>query len=311
MREIRLALLEADVNFKVVKQFTVAASRSAASARRCTKQLNPGQQVVKIVNEELTALMGGASRRAHASRRGRRPSILMAGLQGSGKTTATAKLARWLREERNSSGSPSRPATSTAPPRSSSSSRSAPRPARRSTSRARTATRSTSPRWALDQAQRDGKDVLIIDTCGPPAHRRGADGRSSPTSARRRRPHVVLLVVDAMTGQDAVNVAEQFAEVAAVRRRRALQARRRRPRRRRAVGQGGHRQADPVRLHGREARRLRALPPRPHGAAHPRHGRRPLVHREGRAARSTRTRRRRSSASCARTSSRSRTSSTS
>src|SRR6185312_2395376 len=107
MREIRLALLEADVNFKVVKQFTSTVKERCLGAE-VQKQLNPGQQVVKIVNEELTALMGGQS----------------AGLTFS----------------------PRPPSTSTARPRSSSSSRSADRPARRSTSRARTATRSTSPR---------------------------------------------------------------------------------------------------------------------------------------------------------------------
>ena len=94
MREIRLALLEADVNFKVVKSFT------STVKERCLGQdvlgkLNPGQQVVKIVNEELTALMGGAS--ASVAFAPRPPTgILMAGLQGSGKTTAAAKLAGFL-----------------------------------------------------------------------------------------------------------------------------------------------------------------------------------------------------------------------
>ena len=73
MREIRLALLEADVNFKVVKQFTDDGQGALPRAPTCIGQLNPGQQVVKIVNEELTALMGGASARASRSRRARRP----------------------------------------------------------------------------------------------------------------------------------------------------------------------------------------------------------------------------------------------
>src|SRR5207244_7303334 len=98
MREIRLALLEADVNFKVVKQFT-AALKERALGREVMESLNPGQQVVKIVNEELTTLMGEASHEATLS-----PNpptvILMAGLQGCGKTTACAKLARQLSEER-------------------------------------------------------------------------------------------------------------------------------------------------------------------------------------------------------------------
>src|SRR5215208_1663194 len=101
MREIRLALLEADVNFKVVKQFT-ASVRERAEGVEVQRQLNPGQQVVKIVNEELTALMGGQS--AGLTYSPRPPTVvLMAGLQGSGKTTATAKLARWLMSEHGSS----------------------------------------------------------------------------------------------------------------------------------------------------------------------------------------------------------------
>src|SRR3954451_22456222 len=97
MRQIRLALLEADVNFQVVKQFTSAVKERALGAE-VLGSLNPGQQVVKLVDEELTRLMGGAGRDlVFASKP---PTvILMAGLQGSGKTTATGKLARYLREE--------------------------------------------------------------------------------------------------------------------------------------------------------------------------------------------------------------------
>src|ERR687892_1340333 len=101
LREIRLALLEADVNFKVVKQFTATVKERCLGAE-VQKQLNPGQQVVKIVNEELTALMGGAA--AGLTFSPRPPTVvLMAGLQGSGKTTAAAKLARHLREKHDSS----------------------------------------------------------------------------------------------------------------------------------------------------------------------------------------------------------------
>src|SRR5256886_16684704 len=97
MREVRLALLEADVNFGVVKQF-VAQVRERALGQDVQKSLTPGQQVVKIVHEELTALMGsGSSKLAFASRP---PTVvLLAGLQGSGKTTAAAKLALLLRKE--------------------------------------------------------------------------------------------------------------------------------------------------------------------------------------------------------------------
>ena len=97
MREIRLALLEADVNLKVVKQF-VAQVKERALGQDVAKSLTPGQQVVKIVHEELTQLMGaGSSKLAFA---GRPPTvILLAGLQGSGKTTASAKLALLLRKD--------------------------------------------------------------------------------------------------------------------------------------------------------------------------------------------------------------------
>src|SRR4030095_17020703 len=101
MREIRLALLEADVNFKVVKSFTATVKERCLGAD-VLGTLNPGQQVVKIVHEELAALMGGASMGVTFSPRP--PTvILMAGLQGSGKTTAAAKLARYLKTEHGSS----------------------------------------------------------------------------------------------------------------------------------------------------------------------------------------------------------------
>ena len=102
MREIRLALLEADVNFKVVKQFT-SQVRERCLGAGVLESLNPGQQVVKIVNEELAELMGGASRDLAFAGSG--PTvILMAGLQGSGKTTACAKLAKLLAEQGKSVG---------------------------------------------------------------------------------------------------------------------------------------------------------------------------------------------------------------
>src|ERR687893_3147184 len=98
MRQIRLALLEADVNFQVVKQFTTAVKERALGAQ-VLESLNPGQQVVKLVDEELTALMGGAGRDLVFASGSGPTVILMAGLQGSGKTTTAAKLARHLREE--------------------------------------------------------------------------------------------------------------------------------------------------------------------------------------------------------------------
>src|SRR3954454_21473565 len=98
MRAIRLALLEADVNFQVVKSFTKQVKERAVGEEVMTS-LTPGQQVTKIVSDELTALMGGAARDI-AIAPSKPTVILMAGLQGSGKTTAVAKLARHLREEK-------------------------------------------------------------------------------------------------------------------------------------------------------------------------------------------------------------------
>src|SRR5918998_1699160 len=134
MRQVRLALLEADVNFKVVKEFTDAV-RERALGEQVLASLNPGQQVVANVNDELTKLMGGA-----------------------GRELAIAE-------------------------------------------------------WALDQAQRDGRDALIVDTSGR-LHIDEELMKELAEIKKRTKPHDVLLVVDAMTGQDAVNVAEQFAETA-------------------------------------------------------------------------------------------------
>src|SRR6478735_1217126 len=210
MREIRLALLEADVNFKVVKQFT-SSVKERALGLEITKQLNPGQQVVKIVNEELTALMGGQS--AGITFSPRPPTvILMAGLQGSGKTTATAKLAKLLKEQNNSSVAVAacdvyRPAA-------------VEQLIKVGAQAGATVYEQGTDRdpvdiagWALDQAKRDGKDVLIVDTSGH-LHVDQALMAELANIKKRVKPHVVLLVVDAMTGQDAVNVAEQFAETA-------------------------------------------------------------------------------------------------
>lgn len=209
MREIRLALLEADVNFKVVKRFTNAVKERALGSD-VIGQLNPGQQVVKIVNDELAELMGGESAELRFS--SSPPTvILMAGLQGSGKTTATAKLARLLREQHRSSVAVAacdvyRPAaveqliTVGA------------RAGADVYERGTDADPVEIAKWARDRAEREGKDVLIVDTAG----RLHVDENLMKELAEIKRvtnPTNVLLVVDAMTGQDAVNVAEQFAEV--------------------------------------------------------------------------------------------------
>jgi signal recognition particle subunit SRP54 len=203
MREIRLALLEADVNFEVVKDF-VAHVRERALGEEVMKSITPGQQVVKVVHEELTHVMGeGESKLAF----GRPPTvILLAGLQGSGKTTAAAKLALMLRKEGRKPGLVAADLQ---------------RPA------------------AIDQLEQLGKqiqvpvyredtkdpvqvvrngierledvDTIILDTAG----RLQIDEELMDELARVRdaaRPLNVLLVLDAMTGQEAVNVATAFQE---------------------------------------------------------------------------------------------------
>ncbi len=210
MREIRLALLEADVNFRVVKSFTSAVKERALGAD-VIGQLNPGQQVVKIVNEELSELMGGASRElAFASSP---PTvILMAGLQGSGKTTATGKLARYLRHEHRASVAVAacdvyRPAAVDQLVKV------AGQVGADVYERGTDANPVEIAQWARERAEREGKDVLIVDTSGR-LHVDEALMAELAEIKRVTKPTNVLLVVDAMTGQDAVNVAEQFAEVA-------------------------------------------------------------------------------------------------
>jgi signal recognition particle subunit SRP54 len=215
MREIRLALLEADVNFKVVRQFTAQLKERCEGAEVVGK-LNPGQQVVKIVGEELTTLMGGGSNEDSPtlSFSPRPPTVvLMAGLQGSGKTTASAKLARYLQQEHDSSVALAacdvyRPAAVEQLVKVGAQAgatvyfREPTHPDRDPVEIAK---------WALGQAQEEGKDVLIVDTSG----RLHVDEELMAELVRIRdavKPDNVLLVVDAMTGQDAVNVAESFAQ---------------------------------------------------------------------------------------------------
>jgi signal recognition particle subunit SRP54 len=210
MREIRLALLEADVNFKVVKSFTATLKERCLGAE-VLESLDPGQQVVKIVNEELTGLMGGTGRElAFAS--GGPTVILMAGLQGSGKTTACAKLARHLRESGKKNVALAacdvyRPAAVDQ----------LVTVGRRAGAHVYEKGTDADPveiaGWALDRAREENRDVLIVDTAGRLHIDR--DLMDELSRIRKRvKPHDVLLVVDAMTGQDAVGVAESFAEAA-------------------------------------------------------------------------------------------------
>jgi signal recognition particle subunit SRP54 len=207
MREIRLALLEADVNFKVVKAFTATVKERCLGAD-VLGSLDPGQQVVKIVNEELAALMGGASRDVALAPSGTTV-ILMAGLQGSGKTTASAKLARLLGEQGKdvalAACDTQRPAA--VEQLVTMGKRANAHVYQQGTDRSAV----DIAEWSLGQAKREGRDVLIIDTAG----RLHVDEELMDELAqirKRVKPHDVLLVVDAMTGQDAVNVAEAFGE---------------------------------------------------------------------------------------------------
>ena len=207
MREIRLALLEADVNFKVVKQFTAQVKERCLGAG-VLDALNPGQQVVKIVDEELAALMGGASRDLAFASSG--PTvILMAGLQGSGKTTACAKLAKHLGDDGKKVGlaacDTQRPAAV----------EQLVTMGKRCGATVFEQGTERSPvdiaEWALGQAKSAGLDVVIVDTAG----RLHVDAELMDELVRIRaavKPANTLLVLDSMTGQDAVNVAESFAE---------------------------------------------------------------------------------------------------
>src|SRR5947209_1902473 len=204
MREIRLALLEADVNFKVVKDF-VARVRARALGADVTKSLTPGQEVVRIVHEELTTLMGsGSSKLAFASRP---PTvILLAGLQGSGKTTAAAKLALLLRKEGHSpalvAADLQRPA---AVDQLEQLGRQLQIPVYTAGDPVAAVTK------GIERARSQGKDVVILDTAG----RLHVDEPLMEELAAVRneaKPTNVLLVLDAMTGQEAVSVAQAFQE---------------------------------------------------------------------------------------------------
>ncbi len=207
MKEVRFALLEADVNYKVVKDF-VAAVKEKALGEDVLKSLTPAQQVVKIVNEELTQLLGGSSTKLTYSPSGF-TTIMLVGLQGTGKTTTAAKLAAYLTKEGKK---PMLAACDIY------------RPAaidqleivgsqvgvpvytdRNNRDAAAIAVA------AKKEAERKGLNILIVDTAG----RLHIDETLMDELKRIRKevkPHEILLVVDAMTGQDAVNVAQTFHE---------------------------------------------------------------------------------------------------
>ena len=207
MREVKLALLEADVNFKVVKQF-VATIKEKAMGADVLKSLTPGQQVLKIVKEELVDMMGGANSKLTYSPSGF-TIYMMVGLQGTGKTTTCGKLAAWLKQNGKK---PMLCACDVY------------RPAaidqlevvgKAVNTPVFTMRESNEPlviaKAALEEAQRKGCNVLIVDTAG----RLQIDEALMDELVQLKkgiRPHEILLAVDALTGQDAVNIAEGFNE---------------------------------------------------------------------------------------------------
>jgi signal recognition particle subunit SRP54 len=207
LREVRLALLEADVNYKVVKRL-VEDIRQRAVGQEVLESLTPGQQLIKIVNQELTRLMGEANQGLQLV--GRTPhSLMLVGLQGSGKTTTAAKLANYLRNQgRHPYLVPAdiyRPAAIDQ--------------LKKLGSQIGVPVYHTDPGKkpeeiclnALSYAGREGADVLIIDTAG----RLHIDKPLMAELVRIKEkinPTEILLIADAMTGQDAVNVAKQFDE---------------------------------------------------------------------------------------------------
>ncbi|WP_428908686.1 signal recognition particle protein [Niallia sp. Krafla_26] len=208
MREVRLALLEADVNFKVVKEFVKKVSERSVG-QEVMKSLTPGQQVIKVVKEELTQLMGGEQSKIAVATRP--PTvIMMVGLQGAGKTTTTGKLANLLRKKYNRN--PMLVAADIY------------RPA--AIKQLETLGKQLSmpvfslgdqvspveiAKQAIEKAKEDHHDYVLIDTAG----RLHVDEDLMDELKQIKEltsPHEIFLVVDAMTGQDAVNVAASFNE---------------------------------------------------------------------------------------------------
>ncbi|MBK1640352.1 signal recognition particle protein [Chromatium okenii] len=206
LREVRMALLEADVALPVVRQF-IEDVREKALGEEVARSLTPGQVLIKIVNDELVALMGLANEQLNLT--AQPPAVvLMAGLQGSGKTTSVAKLARWLQEKQKKSvlvvscdvyrpaaiaqlqtvaaevGAEFFPSSGTEQP-------------------------VDIAQRALDYARRHYKDVLIVDTAGR-LHVDAAMMEEIQAIHAALKPVETLFVVDAMTGQDAANTAKAF-----------------------------------------------------------------------------------------------------
>jgi signal recognition particle subunit SRP54 len=206
MREVRLALLEADVNFKVVKEF-IARVRERAVGAEILESLTAGQQVVAIVNEELTALLSAGDRtfRLHGT-----PAVVaLVGLQGSGKTTSAAKLARHVvklgRQPLLVAADPYRPA---AADQLETLGRQLAIPVHRAPAGTPTA---DIARGGIELARRTGRDTVILDTAGRLTIDEAMMAEVRAV-ADTTKPVETLLVVDAMTGQEAVTVAQGFAD---------------------------------------------------------------------------------------------------
>ena len=205
LREVRLALLEADVNYKVVKDF-IARVKERAVGQEVMESLTPAQQVVKIVHEELIALLGGHNKRLELA--GRQPAvILLVGLQGSGKTTTAAKLARWLKSKgRKPYLVPAdvyRPAAIKQLQILGDQLKIDVFPSESAMSPVDIA------RQAVAKAEVARLDTVIIDTAGRLHIDDALMGELREINAVVS-PQEILLVADAMTGQDAVNVAQKF-----------------------------------------------------------------------------------------------------
>ena len=206
MREIRMALLEADVNFKVVKEF-VGRVRERAVGADLEHSLTPGQMVVRIVLDELTTLLGGTEARLVLP--SRQPNVLMlVGLQGSGKTTATAKLANLLRKKGRR---PIMIACDVYRPAAIDQLEALGRELDIPVYRGEGSDPVSIALAGVKQAVADMRDVVIVDTAG----RLHIDDQMMDEASRIKnavKPDQVLMVVDAMTGQDAVTAAAAFAE---------------------------------------------------------------------------------------------------
>ena len=207
MREVRLALLEADVNFKVVKDFVKTVTEKAIGTD-ILESLTPAQQVVKLVNDELCALMGGSQSRVHMANRP--PTVIMfVGLQGAGKTTNIAKLAGWFKKKEGR-----RPLLCACDVY---------RPAAVQQLKV-VGGQLDIPVYeegqgdpiaiaqhAFDHARQHGNDLLLLDTAGR-LHIDEALMDELKNIKAAVKPHEIMLVVDGMTGQDAVNAASAFDE---------------------------------------------------------------------------------------------------